>query len=399
MPVIIRPSPLKVGRNQDPFVSTANELLKATARAWSGASPWAESNKRTDVENRRIIQSSFKDLTGTTAIIPYGNGLVDGIIRAFNQDLHLVLRPDDIWLGIITQFNFFVNGNAEMLRSQFVSHKGKMRLTVDATPFSLKTFDMGKFAQEMTKVIHENVLDPELRDWIIPDFTTITDEDKSVASIVMMGTLQAYFEYHMMCGCGFPSVTLLGEKSDWEEIRHRILQLPKYHDEVADWSRILIPTIDHLIASFDHPDSPQIKDFWLRACHEAGHGLYDISTLSGWVTAFCFWDEDGKRIPQYSDEDLNKERWFPGGDTIEQRKRLVLNGVQFPLINPKAIPKSIVTVPVTIKDYEYMVKFETTMIAGSVGMIPSEGFSKVQPRSGWWMLEDSAEAIMSALQV
>jgi hypothetical protein len=35
-----------------------------------------------------------------------------------------------VWLSILNQFNFFVNGNAKMMRNLFVSHEGKIDLTV-----------------------------------------------------------------------------------------------------------------------------------------------------------------------------------------------------------------------------------------------------------------------------
>jgi hypothetical protein len=188
MPVTTYPSPQTVGKTGDFRVTTSEALLERTSRAWSNPDRLAETNKRPGPENRRVLQSSFSDLKGNgETIIPYTNGFVDGIVRAFNQDLHLVLRPDDVWLAVLTQFNFFVNGKAEILRSQFVTHEGKMKLVVDVTPFPLKSLNMSKFAQEMTGLIQENVKDPELKEWIIPNFSTTTDNDKSVASIVMMG--------------------------------------------------------------------------------------------------------------------------------------------------------------------------------------------------------------------
>jgi len=42
----------------------------------------------------------------------------------------------------------------------------------------------------------------------MPNFSTTTDNDKSVAAITIMGTLQVYFDYYATLGCGFPSVTL-----------------------------------------------------------------------------------------------------------------------------------------------------------------------------------------------
>jgi hypothetical protein len=73
----------------------------------------------------------------------------------------LVLRPDDVWLSILTQFNFYVNTNAESARSIFVAYKDKKELEVDIRPFSLRDVDMGKIAQCFTLLIQENVLDPK----------------------------------------------------------------------------------------------------------------------------------------------------------------------------------------------------------------------------------------------
>jgi len=83
-----------------------------------------------------------------------------------------------------------------------------------------------------------------------------------------------------------------------------------------------------------------------------------------------------------------------GGVSIAERQRLVLGDVAYPVIVPKNIPKGVVSVPVTVQDYATGLEHKTTMVAGSVGMMPSapesEGdLTKVQPKSGWWILEDS----------
>jgi len=208
------------------------------------------------------------------------------------------------------------------------------------------------------------------------------------ARVIVAGQpYQAYFEYIMLCGCGFPSVTLLGEKSDWQSIRAKLDKLPQYHEETAEWAKILIPTIDHMVSTFHEPDSQKTKDFWMRCAFEAGRqgSGYGFVSLSGWITAFCYWGEDGKRTFDYTDEMCMRDTY---GATLEQRKRLVLDGARFPLIRPKAVPRGIVTVPVKIKDYGERVEYETTMVAGLVGVTVNKEANRVQPRSGWWMLED-----------
>ncbi|PWW75928.1 hypothetical protein C7212DRAFT_280489 [Tuber magnatum] len=397
MPVTIKPSPEIVGRNADPTVHSVEGLLKRASEAWSPASESFNryTRERDQPENRRVIQSSFHELNSRTPpIIPYGNGLVNGVIRAFQQDLHLVLRPDDIWLSILTQFSMFVNGNAEHLRTQFVSHQGKKPLVVDIRPYPIHNIDMGKFAQVMTVLIQENVVDPQLRGLIMPNFTTTTEEDKSVAAIVMMGTLQRYFKYSLRGGCGFPSVTLLGEVSDWEEILRKVQCLPQYGPQTSEWARLLTPVIQYMIASFTQPTSPDIKNFWLRACHAAGQdGSNNMCTLSGWITAFCFFNETGLQTRGYSDEQLGT---YATVTSIAERKRLVLGDIVYPIMPISRIPKGVVSVPVTIEDYATGLEHTTTMVAGSVGMTASatnggKDLTTVQPRSGWWILEDSVK--------
>jgi hypothetical protein len=57
----------------------------------------------------------------------------------------------------------------------------------------------------------------------MPAFSTTTSHDTDVASIVMMASMQKYFSYYSCAFiCGIPSVTLLGEKADYELILRRL---------------------------------------------------------------------------------------------------------------------------------------------------------------------------------
>jgi len=145
----------------------------------------------------------------------------------------------------------------------------------------------------------------------------------------MMGTLKRYFHYFAVCGCGFPSVTLLGERSDWEEIQSRIDKLAHYGPEPTEWATLLKPVLRYMLLTFDEPDSPAVKDFWLRVAHEAGRegsGM-GIRTLSGWITAFAFWEEKGEKVYAYMDEEVSRiDHW----KSAVGRKRLILDGVSYP---------------------------------------------------------------------
>lgn len=235
---------------------------------------------------------------------------------------------------------------------------------------------MGKVAVAMAEEIQKHVVDPELRECMIPRFTTTTETDVAVASLVMMGSLKEYFEYTLRGGCGFPSVTLLGEKSDWEAIATRIKKLPRYGAEPSEWGSLLQPILTRMVQSFETPNSRKTTEFWMRACYKAGSdGSGNIATLSGWITAFCFWDEDGKRIKGYNHKVLT-----PGsGVSLTNRRPLVLDGVTYPLVSPDSVPKAFISVPIIVGDHASQTEHDVTVVDGHVGLTLTEDRTKTQP--------------------
>ncbi|KAF8320291.1 hypothetical protein DL93DRAFT_2073807 [Clavulina sp. PMI_390] len=94
--------------------------------------------------------------------------------------------PDDVWHALLSQFSLYVQANAETLRKHFVAHEGKkeyappvypqryansnyyiVRLTVSSIG-NLATADFGAMAQEMSRLLEENVKDADIRKWLIP---------------------------------------------------------------------------------------------------------------------------------------------------------------------------------------------------------------------------------------
>ena len=213
-------------------VVTAEALLKGSCSKKSS-------------ECKELLQSSFQPHFSDPVSSPLyasSNGFVHGAIEAYNQHHHLVIRPEDVWFAIMTQFGYYVNTHAEDLRGQFVAHQGKkeLKITMVGTRY---TVDFGWFAEEMGRLLEKNVVDAELRDWILPSFSTTTRDDGVVASILMMGTLQKYFEYYCGLVCGLPSVTLLGTKEDWENILLRLEKLKQYGEGTTIWYHLLKPYV------------------------------------------------------------------------------------------------------------------------------------------------------------
>jgi hypothetical protein len=197
-----------------------------------------------------IIQSSFT--TTSTGITPSKNGFVHTVTDAYNNHNALSIRPDDVWLTIVIQFSFFINGNAELLRSQFVAHDGKKELVITANG-TKHTVDFGAVAECMTAEIEKNVVDPSLREWIMPDFSTTTRNDTIACAIAAMATMKEYFSYTCCILCGIPRVTLEGKKKDWENILKRLEKLKQYGVKTIAWYHLLFPVISRFVKAFDDP--------------------------------------------------------------------------------------------------------------------------------------------------
>ena len=149
-------------------------------------------------------------------------GLVDLATIAYNQHHDLVWRPDDVWQAIFTQFSLYVMMNAESLRDKFVDFRGKRELTIE-TIGTLYTVDFGDLAKRMVdEQIIKNIKDPTIAEWILPKFTTTTENDRIVASVTMMATLLEYFDYKKTLLCGLSSITLLGSIDDWKSLHKKL---------------------------------------------------------------------------------------------------------------------------------------------------------------------------------
>ncbi|RFN51781.1 duf4419 domain protein [Fusarium flagelliforme] len=294
---------------------------------------------------QRILQTSLNaDLLQENHISPSENGFVWSACHAYNQHHHLTIRPEDVWFAILTQISFFINANAEDLRSFFVEHEGQKELEVIKYG-TLESVDFGDFARQMAGLITKNVKDPELGGWVMPNFSTTTDTDRVVASVLFMGAMQKYFSYTFGICCGLPSVTLLGEISDWQAILNKLPMLGRLGDEPTQFVEMLMPILNNMIRSFEQPEDEDVVRFWNTiATHNPMSSGTDYYT--GWITAFCFWDEQGRA------------KYRSSGNT--------LGGVIYPTVAVDKVPVGFARVPVKIDNYGTIIS--SNMVAGSLGV-------------------------------
>ena len=318
-------------------------------------------NKRFKKDHPQIVQlSAPRDQLVYIA----REGLVEVATIAYNNHHDLVWRPDDVWQAILTQFSLYVIHNSEKLRDRFVDFKGKRQLEIKAFG-TLFTVDFGKLARRMVEEqIVKNIKDPSIADWLIPTFTTTTENDRIVASVSMMATLQSYFEYKFCLACGLPSITLLGTVDDWKLLRSKVDRLLEFDTKdgvMKKWLELLTIVLDEFVETKCGVDN---MEFWDRICHYSGGGS-GPTYLSGWITTFAVFDKDGK---------------WQGGRRGSQHFGEITKS-DWPIIDTQDVPSGATAVPVLIDDNG--TEYEGHMVAGHFAYDGND--TTVQPRADWYI--------------
>lgn len=135
--------------------------------------------------------------------------------------------------------------------------------------------DFGESALEIARLTEEVLVDPGIREWITPKFSTTTATDEAVYAMVMMGAFQKYIRYGAWGECGLPSVTLLGDKSDWEDLERQLETIPYLGEEPKTWYGLLKPICSQIVRTFDEPPATETKEFCNRFSTR-------MTTTTGW---------------------------------------------------------------------------------------------------------------------
>jgi hypothetical protein len=301
------------------------------------------------------------------------NGFVGTVVTAYSNHHHLIIRPDDVWLAIMTQFSAYVEKNSETLRDKFVEHKGQKSLTVKSIG-KLDTANYQEMCKQMTEQISSNIKDPSIKDWAIPNFSTTTPTDKVVGAIVLMSSMKSFFSYKFSLCCGLPKVTLEGLEQDWVELQNRAKRLLEFdifsNGHMKKWYNMLGPILQNFTDSVR--GKPDI-DWWSRVCTNIGNGS-GPRWLSGWITTFCVFNDSG----QWVGDDFTKESY---GEVIANPNRECTYSQEgWPIINCNDIPKGFVQVDLVIDDNG--TEYNTHLVAGHMSTYCPDKYS-IKPHVEW----------------
>ena len=347
-----------------------------------------------------LVRGSPVASDGSIKSSPFG--FVGAATTAYGYHSDLVIRPDDIWITILSQFSFYVNARAEELRYKFVKHEGKKKLTVTVVGYSVYNAPYDDMTRKFLDLISENIVDSSLREWFLPGFSTTTKTDEVVAAATAMCTFQEYFSYKYELICGIPHVTLEGTVDDWELLATKIERLLEFDDGsgvLFEWLDLLRVVMGNFVESAKD-GSKHTLEFWdnILYYNSNGDGCGNgPPLLSGWITVFSFFDKDGQKMAK--DPDTTLEIVYsqaPEGMTGPRRV--------FPTVDMDDMNANVLSCPATIDDNG--VPYNATLFVGQMSFAYEpvsdsaqasalrsnhQGMMVVKPRNDWALVIEEGE--------
>merc|ERR1719320_1662496 len=295
-------------------------------------------------------------------------GFFSTILACYNNHWTLRTSPDDWWIVIVKTVANAVdtNGNKEPVRKFFVDHQGKKMIEV-ILPGRLNNVDYSWLFDQFSKGIRSNIKTPRYVDLMEANFTTTGPNQLIASQIMVMSSVQKYFEFGCCTSCGIPGVEMKGTEQDWFKM-------------ITDTERL-----EKLLA-------PIMKDIGLKTwfnktiamLHKLLHTFWGYPDTVWWSHILSFNEMYGSGASQ----------WWSGW-MID-----FLNAGHAEKL--KDFPSGVVSVPLRIKDEICRPPAEDTgeLVAGTFGFTVDEGERApvVEAKQGWALLLPTGSPIIARMR-
>lgn len=310
--------------------------------------------------------------------------LIACVHTAFSQHRPLILSPDIIWLTIVQGFAQHINNNAEKLRDKFVSHKGKKQIIIivqdiyAASPESAWDIAVEKLSAGLGQELGP------MHGKLISNFSTTGANERIACEVALLDAFQAYFEYVLMCVCGIPEIKLLGEQSDWQNLRQKIDLLNEYE---LDW---WLPHVKNIADQFVRASAGDIDiKHWQNIYKKME--AYGGDDMNGWILKLIPYLKCGKtgRI-DVKNWQLENDEWpdleaEASGDAPGMSPMNIMRGMPNS-IRSNSLPSGISMAPFILRDMERDNTASMQFLGGFIG-IEQDSNLALKPRIGWAVRE------------
>eukprot|EP00048_Salpingoeca_helianthica_P010353 m.148890 g.148890 ORF g.148890 m.148890 type:complete len:430 (-) comp15063_c4_seq4:1026-2315(-) len=332
------------------------------------------------VEAKSALEADAVEVFSTPSL------LATAVYKSFYDHYPLKLSPDAIWFTVAQGFSKFVAKNAEELRHKFVNFEGKKKLEIKRPGFVLGSpaNDWPGVFPEFSSLIAENI-GAETAALIEGSFSTTTVTDRLASNIVLMDTMQHYFEYSMACGCGIPSIELLGTLADWELVLAKATRLKDYsltpESELSLWLAELLPVLEHFVQAAR--GTPDIA-FWGSVCNLMGGSGMPGKPITGWIQVFFPYirsDEFNRSLTEW--RQAYREATAAGPDAALKAAGSRRFGDRYARgVSLDSLPSSIASAPVQYRDLPSGTIHPMTFYSGLTSLHQDPDGS-LSLRSGW----------------
>jgi Domain of unknown function (DUF4419) len=300
--------------------------------------------------------------------------LIAAAAIAYKQHMPLVLSPDMIWITILQGVARHIALHAESLRPKLVAHQTRIELLVNTNLGRLPETDAQMLAvtQSFVELIGKHV--PADKQFLLRgEFSTTTDVERIVGSIVVMDSFQPYFDYVFRVICGIPSVILEGTPADWESLGAKVQLLHESDLDISWWTRHLLPLCDHFVRT---ADGDADRTHWNNLCKITER--YGVDDLNGWLLKFIpYIRHDKNELPCHRNPVLELSE-FP----TDNKKMGKITGC-----TSNMLPTGLSFAPVACQNLEADTTDQYQFVAGLVGVRQSNDDFSLRPVFGWAISE------------
>jgi len=247
-------------------------------------------------------------------------------MNAYNNHEDVILSPDDIWMVVCLNFTKYVNNNSEELRSLFVNHEGKKKLTV-VEPIGKDENDWTDFFGRMKEEINKNV-NGDIVNVLSSTFTTTGMVEGILSHACIMDTFKEYFKYgrRIPC-CGIRNVAMMGSLDDWVNLKNKAIRLKEFcnKSDITEFVDNLLPIFEEFINTYQ--EAPNVE-FWNKIMNIYSGRLGSGSTrkISGWILNFFMGLGENENLGKLSLGNIKVEVEVENHCTGQQKLCYIIGG-------------------------------------------------------------------------
>jgi hypothetical protein len=226
--------------------------------------------------------------------IKNSNGLFRLLEAGYSWHVPVYISPDDVANNICCIWSKYVFLNAEKLRSFFVQHDGKKKLTYYSSG-RYHPDRMPEFMDGLTCLISADQ-DKDNLSWMDYSSTVSMPTDRLIRTVAKLASQKAYYEYQCVLCCGFSQVELGGTLEDWERLWKLVEDMPTPDDFLTIWRAELLQTITGMLSGEE--------DFWQRCLTTERYGSGGQTKRTGWILNFNPINDKGEILEVLEDKDI-----------------------------------------------------------------------------------------------